>query len=107
MRHLNNCAAPARLSSVGPCPPQLCSPPPAPPALPLFCSNWGLCNLVLALLLEQQKASLPVSNAGHLLLGFLKYFGRVFDLEVGVFCFLGSSLRFGYRDSKTAEVGCC
>lgn len=38
--------------------------------------------MVLALLLEQQKASLPVSNAGHLLLGFLKYYGRVFELEV-------------------------
>jgi non-canonical poly(A) RNA polymerase PAPD5/7 len=38
-------------------------------------SNWALCSMVLALLLEQQKASLPVSNAGHLLLGFLKYYG--------------------------------
>lgn len=59
--------------------------PAAPHPLPLAphnpCSNWALCNMVLALLLEQQKASLPVSNAGHLLLGFLKYYGRVFELE--------------------------
>jgi hypothetical protein len=39
--------------------------------------------MALALLQEQQKAGLPVGNAGHLLLGFLKYYGRVFDLEVG------------------------
>ena len=38
--------------------------------------------MALALLLEQRKASLPVGNAGHLLLGFLKYYSRVFDLEV-------------------------
>jgi hypothetical protein len=39
--------------------------------------------MAVALLQEQRKASLPVANAGHLLLGFLKYYGRVFDLEVG------------------------
>lgn len=39
--------------------------------------------MALALLQEQQKAALPVGNTGHLLLGFLKYYGRVFDLEVG------------------------
>jgi hypothetical protein len=42
--------------------------------------------MALALLQEQQKAGLPVGNAGHLLLGFLKYYGRVFDLEVGGHC---------------------
>jgi len=55
--------------------------PLTPSPSPHECSNWALCNMVLALLLEQQKASLPVSNAGHLLLGFLKYYGRVFELE--------------------------
>lgn len=39
--------------------------------------------MAVALLQEQRKALLPVANAGHLLLGFLKYYGRVFDLEVG------------------------
>ena len=53
-------------------------PPPAP-----SCSTWSLASMALALLQEQQKAGLPVGNAGHLLLGFLKYYGRVFDLEVG------------------------
>lgn len=38
--------------------------------------------MAVSLLQEQQKAKLGVGNAGHLLLGFLKYFGRVFDLEV-------------------------
>lgn len=37
--------------------------------------------MALGLLREQARAGLPVSSAGHLLLGFLKYYGRVFDLE--------------------------
>lgn len=55
--------------------------PPPPPCL-CHCSTWSLCLMAVSLLQEQQKAKLGVGNAGHLLLGFLKYFGRVFDLEV-------------------------
>lgn len=45
-------------------------------------STWSLCNMALALLLEQEKAGCATHCAGHLLLGFLKYYGRVFDYTV-------------------------
>ncbi len=45
-------------------------------------STWSLANMALALLLEQEKAGCATGSAGHLLLGFLKYSGRVFDYTV-------------------------
>ena len=45
-------------------------------------STWSLANMALAVLLEQEKAGCSTDAAGHLLLGFLKYYGRVFDYAV-------------------------
>ena len=60
--------------------------PPTLPSSSRACSHrstWSLCQLALALLLEQRKAGLSVASGGQMLLGFLKYYGRVFDLAVG------------------------
>ncbi len=47
-------------------------------------STWSLANMALALVMEQDRAGCGTDDAGHLLLGFLKYYGRVFDYAVSL-----------------------